>query len=136
MQIETNGANNIVIYIPHEGSEKTLPAMLGMFEKNAVFLQSTYYEHTVVTPKISINLGDSVVINSSQAFQITTSENVLNDGFVPYTPTVGISNKEEIEKKNEEIKKLRTEVAFLKDSNQLLQNKVELYESNEGARHD
>jgi len=41
-QIQTNGATHIIIHIPHEGSEKSLPQLAAMLEQNAVFIQDGY----------------------------------------------------------------------------------------------
>lgn len=57
--IETNGATHIAIHVPHEGSDKTLPALAAMLEVNAVFLHAGYQESTAVKPKMTIVLGGS-----------------------------------------------------------------------------
>lgn len=40
--IETNGATHIAIHVPHQGAEKSLPALARMLEENATFIRTGY----------------------------------------------------------------------------------------------
>lgn len=74
--IETNGANKIVIAIPHEGSEKTLPTLAAMLEQNAVFINQGWREAKIVKPKMSIVLGDAYEAENDEQPVIVALPNV------------------------------------------------------------
>ena len=115
--IETKGANHIAINIPHDGADKTISALVGMLENNAVFVSKGYRTLETRVPEMSIQLGDRIVIDNSEeelAIQIPGSTNVLYDSFVKETPEVLISNKKAIERKDKEIERLATELAHVK----------------------
>ncbi len=79
--IETKGASHIAINIPHESADKTIPALAGMLESNAVFICMGYNTLETRVPEVSIQLLG--------------------------TPEVLVSNKRRIEEKDKEIKRLR-----------------------------
>lgn len=114
--IETNGANHIAIHIPHEGADKSLPALAAMLEHNATFINKGWREIGVVTPKMSIILGDKFETESDDAGEllIKASADVISEDFVIATPEAFISNKKAIAKKQEEIDRLRSELQSVK----------------------
>ena len=113
--IETNNASHVVIHIPHEGSEKSLPALARMLEQNAVFVRSGYSEFSIVKPTMNIVLGASYKIDrSDEELVIKESQHVVSDDFQVATPDVLVSNAKSIKKKDEEISRQRTEINFLK----------------------
>ena len=115
--IETKGATHIAINIPHDGADKTIPALVGMLENNAVFVSKGYRTLDTRKPEMSIQLGDRIVIDNSDeelVIQIPGSTSVLGDSFVTETPEVLISNKKAIERKDKEIERLATELAHVK----------------------
>ncbi len=119
-KIKTNGATDILIYIPAEGSEKSLPALAEMLECNAVFVQDTYSELNIVKPEMSILLGDSLEVKKGYGddvvlkVQVPSSSKVA-DGFVRATPDVFISNKKQVEALEKRIQALQTENKYLTD---------------------
>jgi hypothetical protein len=115
--IETKGATHIAINIPHDGADKTIPALVGMLENNAVFVSKGYRTLETRKPEMSIQLGDRIVIDNSDeelVIQIPGSASVLGDSFVTETPEVLISNRKAIERKDKEIERLATELAHVK----------------------
>jgi hypothetical protein len=115
--IDTNGATHIAINIPHEGADKTIPALVGMLEKNAVFVHRSYNRLETRVPEMSIQLGDLLPLDKHDAelvIVIPSSTSVIDDSFVNETPEVKISNKKAIERKDREIQRLATELAHLK----------------------
>jgi hypothetical protein len=115
--IETKGATHIAINIPHDGADKTIPALVGMLENNAVFVSKGYCTLETRKPEMSIQLGDRIVIDNSDeelVIQIPGSASVLGDSFVTETPEVLISNRKAIERKDKEIERLATELAHVK----------------------
>ena len=59
--IETKGATHIAIYVPHENSEKTLPALFSMLENNMTFINKGYSEIKTVLPEMSFVLGNKLI---------------------------------------------------------------------------
>ncbi len=115
--IETKGATHIAINIPHDGADKTIPALVGMLENNAVFVSKGYRTLETRKPEMSIQLGDRIVMDNSDeelVIQIPRSTSVLGDSFVTETPEVLISNRKAIERKDKEIERLATELAHVK----------------------
>lgn len=115
--INTNGATDIAIHIPQQGAEKSLPALIGMLERNSVFIKKSYGTLETVTPKTAILLGDTIREDHRDAELLITipeSENVIDDGFVLADPTVFVSNQKAADKASKEIDRLRTELAHVK----------------------
>lgn len=116
--IKTNGATEIVVHIPREGAEKSLPALVGMLEKNTVFLKRSWRTLEQCEPKITIELGNKVTEESPDtgelAILVPESDEVLDESFVTATPEVLISNKKIVEGKDAEIGRLRKELDFVK----------------------
>lgn len=128
-QIETKGASHILINVPHEGAEKSLPALAAMLEKNAVFISIGYSEVKVVEPQMSIILGDKVDLGNYQKEEIVVkvegSGDVLDETFVAATPQVLTSNAKAIRAKEDEIARIRTESNFLKQEMESWRTKFE-----------
>ncbi len=113
--IETNGATHIAIHIPHQGAEKSLPAIAAMLEKNAIFINSGWSEFSLVTPSMSIVLGDLYKIDrSGQELAISASPNVLDESFVAASADVFTSNAKGIKSAQEENLRLRKDIDSLK----------------------
>jgi len=124
--IETNGASQIVIHVPHEGAEKTLPALARMLEKNATFVRTDYSSMAVVKPAMSITLGSSFTIkNSDEELAIAESGVVLGEDFVNASPEVFVSNAQARKKAADEAQRLRTELSFTKDELARLRTQLE-----------
>jgi len=117
-QIDTNGATHIIIHVPHEGADKSLPALAAMLEKNATFMNIGYSETRVIEPKMSILLGDNVNLgncrNEEVVIKAEGSGDILDDSFIIATPQVFASNAKAIKTKEDELSKLRTELSFVK----------------------
>lgn len=115
--IDTKGATHIAIHIPREGADKSLPALVGMLERNAVFIKSCWSTMETCEPSTSIQLGDLVKIENSDsdvAIRVPESNEIIGESFVLYSPEVLISFKKGLTKKDEEITRLRTELAHVK----------------------
>lgn len=113
--IETNGATHIAIHIPHQGAEKSLPALAAMLEKNAIFINSGWSEFSLVNPSMSIVLGDFYKIDrSGQELAISASPNVLDESFVAASADVFTSNAKGLKSAQEENLRLRKEIDSLK----------------------
>lgn len=114
--IETNGASQIVIYVPHEGADRTLPALARMLEQNATFIRAGYQEMAIVKPTMSITLGNSYKLqHSEEELAIAESGVVLGDDFANASPEAFVSNALARKKAGEESQRLRTELSFTKD---------------------
>lgn len=112
--INTKGANHIAIYIPGEDAHKAIPALVGMLEQNAVFVNKGWNSIEAVRPEMSIQLGDKIMLeNSDEQFTVASSEQaaILDESFVHATPEVRLSYRKTIEKRDAEIQRLRTELA-------------------------
>ena len=113
--IETNGATHIAIHVPHEGSDKTLPALAAMLEQNATFIRAGYQELTTVKPRMAITLGDSYRCESyDMELAVAESAAVIGPDWVPGTAEVFASNAKVMKKAQEADSKARTEISFLK----------------------
>jgi len=134
--IETKGATHIAISVPHENAGKSLPALLGMLEKNAVFIQSGYNILKTVEAKVTIELGDQIKQDGREAqlaIRIPASEAVIDDSFQLITPQVLISNREAMEAKDKELQRLRLELDTARQKISDLEELVSLREAlNEG----
>ncbi|MCE2836597.1 MAG: hypothetical protein LW834_06515 [Cyanobium sp. 49614_E6] len=126
--IETNRATHIAIHVPHNGADKSLPALAAMLEMNAVFIQEGYNQLEQVKPKMTIELGDEITITGRDAeisIQIPANSHCLEDSFILATAEAYISNKKAIDQRDERIVKLCEEIAFLKVSLQRLQTQLD-----------
>ena len=133
VSIDTKGASHIVIHIPHEGADKTLPAIARMLEQNAVFIKNDWHTTSLAKPEMSIVLGDKFEFDKEGDEPIIVKEStaVLPADFVAATPDVFTSNAKAKQKADAENQRLRTEVSHLKD--QLEGLKAQLAEMSETA---
>lgn len=132
--IETNGATHIAIHVPYAGAEKTLPALAAMLENNATFINKGWRDCGTVTPSMKIILGNKFETEKDDGPEllIKADDSVIDDSFVIASPEVFVSNKKALAKKDEEITRLRAEVAHTKNQLESLQTRVaELTESEE-----
>lgn len=139
--IETNGANKIVIGIPREGAEKSLPALAAMLEKNAVFIQQGWREAKIVEPQMSITLGDSYKAENDDnpvIVALPSDASVIDEGFEVATPDVFTSNakaiaavRAEVQQKNEKIQSL--EVQLREANSEVLRLRAQLALAEEGT---
>lgn len=115
VSIDTKGANHIVIHIPHEGADKSLPAIARMLEQNAVFINKGWNSASLVKPEMSIVLGDKFEVEKDGDEPIVVKEStaVLPSDFVAATPDVFVSNAKAAKKAAEDSQRLRTEVSHL-----------------------
>lgn len=124
--IQTNSATHILIHIPHFGSEKSLPALAAMLEKNATFIRAGYSNTEIVKPTMGIVLGDSHCVEyGEEEMIVTTSSEVLSEDFVIAAPDVFISNAKAMKKKDDEISKNRNEITYLKQQLESLKAQLE-----------
>ena len=132
--IETNQATHIAIFIPHDGANKSLPALAAMLEQNAVFVKNGYLTLEVVKPNMTIRLNDTIEISGREnelSIVVPTSKQTLGDDFVLATAEAYISNQKAIKERDERISKQSSEIVFLKASLERLQ--ATLDESKEEA---
>ncbi len=125
--IEIQGATHVAIHVPNLGSDKTLPALAGMLEHNAVFIKQGYNTLETCKPKMSIILGDQYFIEGREAelaVVIPESGCILGEDFVLESPEVKISKQKAIDRRDAEIKRLRTELEHTKQQLQDLQDKI------------
>lgn len=125
--IKTNGASHIAIHIPHQGAEKTLPALAAMLEQNATFIQKGWREMTVVKPEMTISLGNSVSFEGDSEtpdIVVAASSSVIGEDFVAYTPEVRASYAKVIAEKNKEIERLKAERDMAKTERDRLQDRI------------
>lgn len=124
--IETNNATHIAIHVPHDGADKTLPALAAMLESNAVFIRKGWQEVATVKPVMGITLGDTFIAEADgQEILIAESSAVIGHDFTIASPEVFASNAKAIKAKSDEITRLRNELTFAKDELARLREKVE-----------
>jgi len=124
--IETNGATHIAIHVPHQGAEKTLPALAAMLEQNATFINKSWRELSTRKPTMSIVLGDRIKVEDSEEGELIVAESgaVIGDDFERAAPEVFVSNKKQLQKLRDENEKQRTELNYVRQ--QLDQAKAEV----------
>lgn len=123
--IKTNGATSIVIHIPHDGADKSLPSLARMLEQNAVFIREGYQELTTVKPEMTITLGTEVQISHNDTvIAVAESGHVLDETFVNATPEVLASNAKAQAKAQEEWHRMYREKQVLQDQLEALKQKI------------
>lgn len=97
--IETNGATHIAIHVPHQGAEKTLPALAAMLEQNATFICKGWRELSTRKPTMSIVLGDRIKVEDSEEGELIVAESgaVIGDDFEHATPELFLANKKQLQ---------------------------------------
>jgi hypothetical protein len=134
-EIKTNGAHTIVIAIPHEGADKTLPALARMLESNAVFLSSpNWRDNNIVQPDMTIHLGESYELESKDEkilvqFQDRTA--VLSSEWQAATPDVFVSNRKAIERLEQRLKERDDQVQLLQLQLKQANEKLQAMQDNE-----
>jgi hypothetical protein len=117
-EIKTNGAHTIVIAIPREGADKTLPALARMLENNAVFFSSpSWRDNNIVQPNMTIHLGDSYQFeNRDEKFlvQLQDCAAIISEDWQAATPNVLVSNREAIDKLEKRLEERNNQVQLLK----------------------
>ena len=112
--IDCKSANHIAINIPPEGAERSLPALAGMLERNAVFIHKGWNKAEIVEPEMKIILGECVRYDFGEQgeFVVGSPEqrDVLDESFALATPEIFVSNKKLIEAKDKEIARLKAEL--------------------------
>ena len=129
--INAKGANHIPIYIPGQDAHKAIPALVGMLEQNAVFINKGWNSIEAVRPEMSIQLGDKIMLeNSDEQFTVVSPDQaaILDESFVHATPDIRLSWKKAIEKKDVELQRLRTELAHVRQQLSDLQQLADLQE--------
>jgi uncharacterized protein YaiE (UPF0345 family) len=114
--IETKNATHIAIHIPADKAHESMPALAKMLEQNATFIKQSWREMEVVTPAMSIVLGNSYDIqdNEGEALKVAEHSEVIGSEFVADSPDVYRSNKVYREKKETEVTTMRREIDSLK----------------------
>lgn len=104
--------------MPAEDCEKSLPAIVRMFENNAVFMENTYYSKKLIEPTINVRLSDCYKLESSgdQVVEVRSKPTspVMHDEMMPFTPQLFLSNKEALEKYQKQLSDKNAEVQVLK----------------------
>lgn len=135
--IKPSGATHIAIHIPHDGAEKTLPAIARMLEQNAVFIDVGYSETKLVKPEMHISLGDTFRCEggygNGEDLVVCESTAIISDDFVNATPQVLASHAAEIKRKTEENSKQRTELQYARDEIERLKAQIEELTNPEAA---
>lgn len=116
-KIELKTAQTIVICIPPEVAATAMPAVIRMFEENAVFIANPYSNQLIVTPEITFHCFNELEIERNGTtikIQTKDSGNVPGDEWQLATPDVFVSNKKKVTGLEEQISQYKTEIAFLK----------------------
>lgn len=114
--IDTKGATQIIINIPHEGADKSLPALARLLEQNSVFVKTGWHEFSTVKPEMNITLGDAFRVDGSEGeLQVANSDAVIGEDFVAAAPGVFVSNAAALKKERDEISRLRSELEHTKN---------------------
>jgi hypothetical protein len=115
--IKTKGATHIAIHVPQEGAEKSLPALIGLLERNAVFINNGYSVLETVKPEITFRLGDTITAehrDSEILIAVPESKHIIDNSFVLADPSVFVSNSAAAKKASKQINDLLTELAHVK----------------------
>lgn len=114
--IETNGATHIVIHVPADRAAQSLPALALMLERNATFINKGWRSLDIVTPTMSITLGNKFESDQPEIphLIIHDGSEIIDETFYAASPERMISQKAAIEKKDSENAKIRKELEFTK----------------------
>jgi len=96
--IDLKNATHLIINIPLEGSDKSLPALARMLENNCVAVQEGWSSAEIVQPSTTIQLGNnwSSTRNSGIVMTVGTSPDVLTEDMIPYSPEIYVSMKDKV----------------------------------------
>lgn len=112
--VDTNGANQIIINVPLEGAEKSLPTLAKMLENNAVFICKGWNEFSLKEATMHIHLGDTYRMEHEQELVVTTATKDVPEDFNIAAPEVMVSNKKALDALGKTNTDLRNEVTYLK----------------------
>lgn len=120
--IETNNATHIAIHVPSDKATESLASIARMLEANATFIRCNYRDSEVITPKMSITLGNTFRLPDSdgEALLIAASDEVIGAEFVADSAEVYRSNQDYRKKTTDELTKQRREIDALKLQNEQL----------------
>lgn len=117
-RIKTNGAHTIVIAIPHEGSDRSLPALAAMLEQNAVFVASpNWRNNAIIAPEMTIHLGNGFEFESNDETIMVAHPNpeaVISDEWQRATPDVFVTNRQKCDHYEARLKQLGDEITSLR----------------------
>lgn len=124
--IDLKDANYMAIHIPAEGADKAIPALAKMLETNAVFVRKNWNDINVTKVNMSIVIGNQLEFDNHD-FQMLIKEVdfTFPEGFNFLAPEVLISCKKALEEKEAKIKKLNTEIEYLKSNSESVLEKYE-----------
>lgn len=124
--IETNGASHIAIHIPHQGADKSLPALAAMLETNATFIAKGWRELSVRKPRMTISLGDRISVEDSETGELVVAESgaVIGQEFEIASPALFASNAKVLQKLRDEVEALRKERDYLKSDKTRLEDQI------------
>jgi len=129
-KIDLKNAQTIAICIPPEAASTAMPALIRMFEENAVFIANPYADKQIVKPEITFHCfneleidrnGDTIMIGTKEPGNVA----VPGDDWQLATPDVFVSNKKRVAALEEQIGQYRTEIAFLKQQLEAAKAKLE-----------
>ena len=124
--IESADVNKILVAVPKNSSPNQMQGIINLFEKNAVFVQDNYAGQKILSPKITVFLGDKFECGSEHKLLVTLeNENGIPEGFVSASPEVFVSNKEELLKKTKRIYALEAELSVAKQKIKELEEGIE-----------
>lgn len=126
--IETHGATHIAIHVPRDAAAASLPVLAAMLEQNATFIRQGYNDASIVTPQMTIQLGDVYNHETSAAdFRIEPAdrENIVGDSFTLATPDVLTSNARQLKSEQDRYHRLYTEHQALKSKFDALQEQFD-----------
>lgn len=130
--IETNGATHIAIHVPRDAAAASLPALTAMLEQNATFIRQGYNDASIVTPQMTIQLGDVYNHETSAAdFRIEPADSghIVGDSFTLATPDVLTSNARQLKQEQDRYRRLYAE-------HQALQSRFDALQEQYNALHD
>lgn len=116
-KIDLKNAQTIAICIPPDAAATAMPALIRMFEENAVFIANSYADRQIIKPEITFHCFNELETDrNGDTIKIQTKEpgNVPGDDWQLATPDVFVSNKKRITALEEQISQYRTEIAFLR----------------------
>lgn len=124
--IETNGATHIAIHVPHQGADKTLPALAAMLEQNAKFICKGYREMSIRKPSMGIVLSDRIALEDSDEGVILIAESgaVIGEDFAVASPDVFVSNAKTVARLRGDNDRQANELRFVKQELEVLKQRL------------
>ena len=115
LKIDTHNVSTIFIHIPAENAATALPAISQLFERNAVFVESSWNSIKIVHPERTIHLGDKETLEQSGVELAIVPEgkaDILGDTFKFADNEILASNFKELKDVNDKYNKLREENSY------------------------